>query len=207
MTLVRHVRRLAHPRRPVRVAAGALVCGLLLAGCSSFEGTGSKGYISGTGQITQVALNQRESPIELSGTDLDGRPVDLADYRGKPVVVSVWGSWCVECVQEAPTVTEAANELAGEAKFVGIDIRDPAQAQAQAYVRRFATPFPSIYSQGGEALLAFPGVLGPNSVPAFVVLDPEGRVAASVLGQLPSKLTLADLVADAAKTGPGTVDG
>lgn len=186
----------------------ALACGLLvLTGCSTFEGTGSKGYISGTGQITQVALDQRESPIELSGTDLEGKALDLADYRGKPVVVSVWGSWCVECVQEAPLVTEAANDLAGQAQFVGIDIRDPGLAQGQGYVRTFDVPFPSIYSQGGEALLAFPGVLGPNSVPAFVVLDSEGRVAASILGQLPSKLTLSDLVADAARTGPGTVDG
>ena len=43
-------------------------------------------------------------------------------------------------------------------------------------------------------MLAFSGTLTPNSIPSFVVLDAEGRVAASIIGELPSKLTLTDLV-------------
>jgi len=63
-------------------------------------------------------------------------------------------------------------------------------------VRTFDVPFPSFYSPDGEALLAFPGVLGLRTIPAFAVLDPEGRVAASIIGKLPSRQTLVDLTQD-----------
>ena len=43
-------------------------------------------------------------------------------------------------------------------------------------------PYPSFYSPDGKAMLAFAGVLTPNSIPATVVLDGEGRVAASIIG-------------------------
>ncbi|HEX3933019.1 MAG TPA: TlpA family protein disulfide reductase, partial [Nocardioides sp.] len=65
----------------------------------------------------------------------------------------------------------------------------------------FGTTWPSYYSDGGEALLAFPGVLGPNTIPATVVLDAQGRVAASVIGEVPSSLTLVQLVQDVARHG------
>ena len=57
-------------------------------------------------------------------------------------------------------------------------------------------PYPSYFSPGGEALLAFQGKLGPRTIPAFVVLDDDGRIAASIIGSLPSTQTLVDLTQD-----------
>ena len=70
-------------------------------------------------------------------------------------------------------------------------------------MRRFAVPYPSFYSPDGRALLAFQGTLTPNSIPSFVVLDAEGRVAASIIGALPSATTLVDLVDEVAGGGSG----
>jgi hypothetical protein len=61
-------------------------------------------------------------------------------------------------------------------------------------VRTFRIPFRSIYDPKGETLLRFHGTLTPNSVPSTVVLDREGRVAASVLGTLPSTTTLTSII-------------
>ena len=124
--------------------------------------------------------------------------MSIQDLRGKPAVVVVWGSWCAPCRKEAPWVVEAAAELADDAQFVGINLRDAGIAQAQAFERAFDVPFPSFYSPDGEATLAFPGVLGPRTIPAFVVLDAEGRVAASFIGPLPSKQTLVEVTQDVA---------
>lgn len=177
------------------VAAATL--GSALAGCTSVESTGDKGYISGDGEVRVLEPGQREEPVDLTGTDLAGDEVDLADLRGTPVVVPVWGSWCVPCRAEAPDVVAAAEELEGEAAFVGINIRDT-EGGARGFEREFDVPYPSIVDDG-LALLAFTGTLTPYTVPAFVVLDEQGRIGGSILGELPSTQTLVDLVDEVAR--------
>jgi thiol-disulfide isomerase/thioredoxin len=196
-------------RLSVRTLLGpVLVCLLLVAGCSSLTGTGDKGFVTGDGAVTEVAPTQREEPVSLTGKDLDGKELDLADFRGSPVVVVVWGSWCTPCRAEAPEVVDAANELGDRAQFVGVNIRDPSTEQANSFVRKFQVPYPSYYSPDGKALLAFRGTLTPNSIPSFVVLDGEGRVAASIIGQLPSTTTLVEVVKDVAdESTAGPTDG
>nr|WP_253943335.1 TlpA disulfide reductase family protein [Nocardioides sp. zg-1308] len=174
---------------------------LVLAGCSGLSGTGDKGYISGEGVPVEVAREDRDAPVDLSGTDLDGQDVDLAQLRGKPVVVNVWWSECPPCRVEQPDLNEAAAELGDDATFVGLNIRDSSADKALAFVRNFEVPYPSIYSPDGQALLSFAGTLNPRSIPSTVVLDAEGRVAASVQGRIPTTQTLLSLVEAAAADG------
>jgi thiol-disulfide isomerase/thioredoxin len=170
-------------------------------------GTGDTGFVTGDGSVTEVPAADRGDAVLLTGPAVEGADLDLADYRGKPVVVVVWGSWCTPCRAEAPDVVAAAQELGGRAQFVGINIRDPSTDQASSFVRRFEVPYPSYYSPDGRALLAFQGTLTPNSIPSFVVLDGEGRVAASIIGRLPSTTTLVEVVEDVAAGTPGSADG
>ena len=186
-------------RRLLPALAAALGCLLVLAGCSSLSGTGDQGFVTSDGSVREVSAADRDQPITLTGKDLDGKPLDLAKLRGKPVVAVVWGSWCTPCREEAPDVVGAARDLEGKAQFVGINIRDGSTEQASSFVRRFHVPYPSFYSPDGRALLSFQGTLTPNSIPSFVVLDGEGRVAASIIGKLPSRTTLVDVVRDVAQ--------
>lgn len=167
---------------------------LLLAGCSSLSGTEGKGYVSGNGQVTEIEAADRGDPVELTGEDLDGKPVDIADLRGKPAVVNVWWSDCPPCRTEMPDLLGAERELGDRAGFLGVNIRDNSVEKAQIFAERYDVPWPSVYDPSGRALLAFSGELSPRSIPSTVVLDAEGRMAALVLGPLPSKQTLVDLV-------------
>ena len=45
---------------------------------------------------------KRQAPVEFTGTTLQGDRLDLASYRGRPVVINVWGSYCTPCREEAP---------------------------------------------------------------------------------------------------------
>jgi thiol-disulfide isomerase/thioredoxin len=185
--------------RRLLVAAAAVL--LTATGCTSLQGTGDKGYVSGDGAIRQIDVADRGSAVGLSGQDLDGKPLNLATMRGKPTVVTVWGSWCASCHQETPALVAAQQKLGDRVNFVGIDSRDAGTAQARAYNDRYGVTWPSFFSPGGEALLAFPGVLAPNSVPATVVLDAQGRPAVDINGPVPSTLTLTELVQDVLKNG------
>jgi thiol-disulfide isomerase/thioredoxin len=176
-------------------AALALVALLTLTGCSGLKGTDGKDYVSGDGQVTEIAAADREKPVELSGTTLDGAKLDLADLRGGVVVINIWGSWCTECRVEAPdlvAVDEAYDEK--DVHFVGINVRESSADNARAYERTFGITFPSLDDQGGASLLALRGTVPPTAIPSTLVLDAEGRVAARILGELPSQTTLRNLI-------------
>lgn len=190
--------------RALVTAAALLVT--VTAGCASTESstvtrTGSRdlntsgeGYISGQ-SLTQIPPGKRKAAPVANGTSLDGDPISTGDYPGKVVVINVWGSWCGPCRAEAKDLAEASEETAAIAQFVGINIRDAEPEQAQAFVRAFDVPYPSIFDPQGQQLLKFAGTLPPNGIPTTLVIDTEGRIAARVVGVV-SRTTLVQLVED-----------
>jgi thiol-disulfide isomerase/thioredoxin len=188
-------------RRRLALVLAPLLCSGVLAACSQNQvgDSGDKGFISGKGVITLLPVSERQRPGEVSGETIDGDPISLDDYQGKTVVVNVWGSWCAPCRAEAPDLVAASKQLADDdVEFLGINSRDLDQAAARAFQRKFEVPYPSIYDQQGRTLLAFRGTLNPNSIPSTVIIDAQGRVAASVLGEV-SRSTLVGLVEDVQK--------
>ncbi|HYO40086.1 MAG TPA: TlpA disulfide reductase family protein, partial [Nocardioidaceae bacterium] len=178
-------------------AVALALAGAVLSGCSNDVGSsGGQGYVAGNGVITTLEVADREPPGPVEGTTLDGRRASLSDYRGKVVVVNVWGSWCPPCRAEAPILADAARAYADDGVvFLGINSRDAAKAAPRAFERRYRVPYDSIYDPDGRTLLAFSGTLSPKAIPSTVIIDREGRVAASVLGDL-TRTTLDDLIED-----------
>lgn len=169
-----------------------------MTGCSStVEGTGDKGYISGDGRMTLLDTAERDGPVELTGEDLQGNAISLAELRGGAVVVNVWWSLCGPCRVEMPDLVESSKELPS-VEFLGINIRDNDVQKARLFNEQFEVPYPSIFSPDGQALLAFSGTLSPRTIPSTVVLDAEGRIAASVIGPIPSQRSFVQLVQDIA---------
>lgn len=197
------------PLRSVRgLLAAVCAAALLLTGCSSLEGSGEKGYVTAGGTITELPTGERKEPIELSGEDLDGKPVSLEKLRGKVVVLPIWGYWCTECHEEAPLITEVANEVDDDqVAFLGINNRDPSTDAAKAFVRQYDVPYPSLYDPTARFLLAFQGSLVPYSTPSTVILDRQGRLASLVLGVIPSKTTLTSLIEKVVDEGGSGADG
>lgn len=182
-------------RRALVPAGTAVLLGALV-GCSGLEGTNENGYISGDGQTVEYPVADRGEPVELRGETLTGEELDLASTRGKVTVVNVWWSGCGPCRSEMPMLQQASEELAGTAAFVGINTRDHSAANGLAFERDLGVRYPSIYAPDGRALLAFDGV--PRALPSTLVLDAEGRVAAKISGEIPSKQTIVDVVECAA---------
>jgi thiol-disulfide isomerase/thioredoxin len=198
------------PPRPVRVppllrraclALVVLLAGTALSACGSDASTGDKGYVDGKGVITEFAAAHRKHLVDISGESLQGRQISLTEIgNGKPVVVNVWASWCGPCRAEESHLIAAARQLGSGAAFLGVNVRDPgSKDRPLAYERRFAVPYPSIYDPSGRSLLGFPKGLTPFTIPFTLVVDSRGRVAASILGAVPSTQTLVDLVKDADK--------
>jgi peroxiredoxin len=79
-------------------------------------------------------------------------------------------------------------------------VRDPGSTdKSLAFERHFGISYPSLYDPSGRTLLAFNGKVTLSSIPSTVVIDSKGRIAASIVGPVPTAQTLEDLVADVEK--------
>lgn len=168
----------------------------LATGCGGgLNCTGDSGFQCGDGAITLLPVAKRKMPEAVTGTTLEGTKVSLSAYRGKVVVINVWGSWCGPCRSEADDLALAANQLQAKGViFLGINTRDNSPDTALAFVRTHQMPYPSIFDPGGRTLGSFHRTLSPNAIPSTVVIDAQGRVAASIIGELTSARTLIALV-------------
>ena len=176
-------RRAPSRRTVIAAAAGAGVLGVaLLTGMVDGPSGDAAGERRTSQPITEYPPAERGVPVDIGGRDLTGAPVDTAALRGRPLVLNVWGSWCAPCRTEAPVLRTVSAEYAGRGvRFLGINVKDN-PAAATAFERRYDISYASLDDQSGKATLALSRYLPASVVPATLVLDAEGRVAARVLG-------------------------
>jgi thiol-disulfide isomerase/thioredoxin len=160
-------------RLPAAVLVTALVAGPL-AGCGE-ENWAKK--CTTTGKVVECSPAQRPQLGGVTGELLDGGSYDLAQDRGKVVVVNFWGSWCAPCRAEADDLEQTFQATKAKGvSFVGVDSRDDRDA-AKAFLRGRAT-YPSIYDFDGKVALKFD--VTQTSTPATLILDRQGRIAVAL---------------------------
>jgi thiol-disulfide isomerase/thioredoxin len=171
--------------RRAAVLVGTAVPALVITACSSGAGSGSgeSNFVGGSGEITVIKPADRTPAPELSGATVAGGQDSLAAHKGKVVVVNIWGSWCAPCRAEAPNLVKVANAARAEGvEFLGINTRDLEISNAARFERNFHVPYPSLYDPSGKLMLRFPkGSVNPQSIPATLVVDRQGRIAVRAL--------------------------
>jgi thiol-disulfide isomerase/thioredoxin len=146
-----------------RVVLGCAVA-LVVAGCGAAHAT--------TAPLQQVTAS--------GGPTLTGKDVSITSFRGHPVVLIFWASWCGPCHDEQPALNTAyATWKSRGVAFLGIDLRDTT-TPALAFQSEFKVPYPSIADT--NATLAVNYQI--PSAPALVFLNRQGKVADVVLGAL-----------------------
>ena len=111
---------------------------------------------------------------------LDGRPVDLAALRGRPVVVNFWATWCEPCVREFPLLRQAAaTHTRDRLTVVGVLTNDR-PAAARAFVRRHHATWPV----GIDPDATTAGRWGAVGLPHTWFIRPDGTLASHQLGEL-----------------------
>jgi thiol-disulfide isomerase/thioredoxin len=175
--------------RAVLSTAGVAVAALVLSACSSggtSGGSGNTNFITGSDGIATVKKGDRQAAPQLSGKTIDGKTLDTADYKGKVLVVNVWGSWCSPCRAEADNLVQVAKATANQdVQFVGLNTRDTSTEPAVAFEKKYAVPYPSLYDPTGRLMLRFKkGTLNPQAIPSTIVIDRDGKIAARALQAL-----------------------
>ncbi|MDQ3871233.1 MAG: TlpA family protein disulfide reductase [Chloroflexota bacterium] len=133
--------------------------------------------------VGRSQLLDRPAP-DFSLSDLDGRPTRLADYRGRPVIVNFWASWCVPCRTEFELFRDARTAHGGERlEILGVIYQDSPEAARRFVAQRHAA-WPALVDPGGAVAAAY-GVLG---IPISFYLDRDGIVRAVSYGPPPSNV-------------------
>jgi cytochrome c biogenesis protein CcmG/thiol:disulfide interchange protein DsbE len=121
--------------------------------------------------------------------DLDGEPVRLADYVGRPVLLNFWASWCLPCVEEFPILAEALEVHADIGlAVIGIVYRDRSEA-ARAFGEQLGATWPLVMDPGERVARAY-GVFGP---PESWLIGPDGMVISRHIGPFTAEELAAEL--------------
>ncbi|MER5789913.1 TlpA disulfide reductase family protein [Streptomyces sp. NPDC001980] len=139
--------------------------------------------------LTRIPAADRKTAPDLTGSSLDGKPVSLAGYRGKVVVLNVWASWCGPCRAEAPELSRAQRALAAKGvQVLGVDT-DARQDKGRAFQDEHDLVYPSLHDPGSRKLVRLPKGYLPQALPYTLFIDRQGKIAAKYL----SPLTAADV--------------
>jgi peroxiredoxin len=126
-----------------------------------------------------IAVAHRKPAPALHVTDFQGRPHDLAELRGRPVVVNFFESWCVVCRTEQNDIDDVAQAFEGRVQFLGVSNHDTV-SEDRKYQRQFEIPYPLANDSSGRTWAAW----GVPYQPVTVVVDQHGRVAWRFAGLL-----------------------
>lgn len=131
-------------------------------------------------QGTSAAVGQL---LTQSFKDAAGQPQSLDQYRGKPLIVNFWATWCAPCVDEMPELSALQQEVAASGvRIIGIGVDSP--ANIAEFSAKYKISYP-LYV-GGMAASDLSRQLGNQAggLPFTVLISPAGEVKKAYLGRL-----------------------
>lgn len=119
--------------------------------------------------------------------DLEGNPHKLSDFRGKPVLLNFWASWCGPCQMEMPDFQKYFESHGDKVHFVIVNLTDGQQEtveSASAFLAEKGYTFPVYYDTDIDAAAKY----GVNAVPVSYFIDADGYFAAWAQGALTAEM-------------------
>jgi peroxiredoxin len=125
-----------------------------------------------------AGTNVGEKAPDFSRTDLSGRLVRLADYRGKLLLLNFWASWCTPCLKEMPEFSNWQRTYGARGfQVIGVSMDDDA-APVERLLARKPVAYPILMGDAKFGEL-FGGVLG---LPLSYLIDTQGRIVGRYQG-------------------------
>lgn len=147
-----------------------LLIALLLTACTLVPPATAK-----TPGEVEIGSPLRDLPLQ----GLNGPARKISDFRGKPLVINVWASWCGPCRMEMGSLDRLAKRYGGKQfTVIGISTDDYPEA-ARSFLQKSGTAFPNFVDSKPWPL---ENMLGANRLPLTVLIDADGKVLAKYYG-------------------------
>ncbi|MBS6135171.1 MAG: TlpA family protein disulfide reductase [Faecalibacterium prausnitzii] len=160
-------------------AALALLAVLGLAGVLYTRLSGGMG----AQQLGQSNSGPKNLAPDFTVYDSQGTAVRLSDYRGTPVVLNFWASWCGPCQREMPDFDAVYQQLGEEVQFLMVNVTDGSRETmltAWEFLADKGYVLPMVYDTQGEAAAAY----GVYALPSTYFIDAEGYAIARANGAI-----------------------
>ncbi len=146
--------------------------------------TQTAGTLLGIGDISSPLIGKPMSDFALSALNGSGKTVHLVAFKGKPVILNFWASWCDPCNQEAPFMQKSWSQLQAQGvTLIGIDGQESA-GNALTFIQKYAITYLNVQDTlTGTTAISY-GVTG---FPETVFINRNGIVVAKWAGALDSK--------------------
>lgn len=133
--------------------------------------------LGGAKLVATDNIGKQAPDFELS--TLDGKPVKLSDYKGRPVLINFWATWCGPCKIEMPWFIDLKKQYASQGfEIIGIAMEDTENATIDEFVKKMGVNY--LILKGKNAVGdAYGGVQG---LPASFYVDREGKIVAQHTG-------------------------
>jgi thiol-disulfide isomerase/thioredoxin len=152
------------------------------AGGSGGLATGS-GPLAGLNKGPMAALLVRPKPLdlpEIAFSDKDGKPVSLADFAGKVVLLNIWATWCVPCREEMPALDKLETRLGGkDFAVVAVNIDKGGPDKAAAFLKETGAEHLALYTDPTGKLFSIVKTVG---MPTTLIIDRDGKEIARLVG-------------------------
>ena len=158
---------------------------LLLAGVSAFFALPALANVGPEllkGTLAKFQLAKAQKPLpDLAFNDADDKPLTLADYKGKIVLLNFWATWCAPCVKEMPSLDRLQAEM-GKDKFVvlPLSLDGPTRPKvAPFYEDKKLSHLGVYFDKGRKAMQA----LDISILPTSILVDAQGREIGRLEGE------------------------
>lgn len=115
--------------------------------------------------------------------------ISLASYKGRPVMLNVWSSSCVPCVDEAPLLQAQWQRVKSQGiVFLGIDFQD-VKSDGLSFLHKYGVTYLNVLDATGSTAISY----GVSATPETIFINRAGIIASRVIGQLTAQTLQSNL--------------
>ena len=123
----------------------------------------------------------------LPGTD--GNLINLADYKGKIVIVDFWATWCPPCRKGIPDLIDLKKKYGNDLVIIGVSVDTDSKDEVVPFIKEYGINYPVVY--GNMSVYAQYG--GIRSIPTSFIINQEGKVFKKYVGLIPKTTYMSDI--------------
>lgn len=122
-----------------------------------------------------------QKPKTVQGLDAAG--IDFKNYQGKWLVINYWADWCSHCIKELPEINKFYLAHQADVKVFGVNYDHLSPEKLQRVVKKLNIKFPMLTVDPAAQL----GLGNVDIIPAIFIINPQGKLAKTLLGEQTQK--------------------